>query len=52
MPKPQPTSVRLDPEIKRRLLAFATRRGWAVSRLIGYVLAEWLDYQAKLEKKK
>mgnify|MGYP001579971276 CR=1 FL=1 len=52
MPKPQPTSLRLDPEIKRRLLAYAKPRGWPLGQLITYVLKEWVEYQQKLEKKK
>ena len=52
MSKLQPTSLRLDPEIKRKLQAYAKPRGWPLSTLIAYVLKEWVEYQSKAEKKK
>ena len=39
----QPTSVRLEPELKRALKRVADERHWSISYTIAQVLKAWLD---------
>ena len=42
-PRPLPTSIRLDPELKTRLEIAAASDGRSLSNLIDRVLRAWLD---------
>ncbi len=42
-----PTSISLSTETKRRLKEFSVKRGWPISRLVQYIINEWLDFQNK-----
>ena len=44
-----PTSVRLEPDLKRALKRVADERHWSISYTISQVLKAWLD---SLRKKK
>lgn len=50
MPENYPTSISITPETKRKLKEFSQARGWPMSRLIEYIVLEWLKYQETKKK--
>lgn len=52
MAKSNPTSVRFSNETKAKLKRYAHPRGWAISRLIEFIVNQWLDFQDKQDKRK
>jgi hypothetical protein len=49
--KNYPTSVSLSPETRKRLKAYGKPRKWSVSRIVEWVVVQWLDHQEQRENK-
>ena len=51
MPQPQPTSIRLPPDLKRDLKAIAVSRRWDLAPTMIYALTEWTRFQLQQLRK-
>jgi predicted DNA-binding protein len=47
MPKPFPTSVRMPPELREKVVAICNKRGCSISFLVVEVLRKWLGQEGK-----